>query len=67
MSDERPPAGPIVEFIARQPGAAERLLAQHLNDGTGHCLVCSAGPQAGRKVWPCPIHEYAQSASRQKR
>ncbi|MGI5129290.1 hypothetical protein ACQEVB_20965 [Pseudonocardia sp. CA-107938] len=52
----------LVTFIASQPGAAERLLAVHVDDGTGHCLVCSAGPQAGRLVWPCPLHDVAQAA-----
>lgn len=55
---------PIVEFIAGEPGMAERLLAAHVDDDTGHCRVCSAGPQAGRKVWPCPIHVLALNASR---
>ena len=58
---------PIVEFIAAETGMAERLLAQHVDDGTGHCRVCSAGPQAGRKVWPCQIHGHALNASRQRR
>jgi hypothetical protein len=58
----------IVAFIVGQPGLAARLLAEHVDDGTGHCRVCSAGPQAGRKVWPCPIYGYAQlAAARQRR
>jgi hypothetical protein len=57
---------PTVEFIARE-GMAERLLTDHRNDGTGRCRVCSSGPQAARKVWPCPLHEYARLATGQSR
>jgi hypothetical protein len=32
---------------------ADGLAAEHADDGTGHCVTCSAGPQAGRQVWPC--------------
>jgi hypothetical protein len=55
--------GPIVEFIAREPGMAARLLAEHSDDGTGRCRLCPSGPQAARKIWPCPIYEYARLAS----
>lgn len=53
---------PIVEFMASQPGLPDRLLAEHSDDGTGHCTTCSAGPQAGRGVWPCTLHAYATKA-----
>lgn len=53
---------PIVEFMASQPGVVDRLLAGHGDDGTGHCKTCSAGPQAGRRVWPCTLHVYAKQA-----
>jgi hypothetical protein len=46
---------------------AKRLLAEHRDDGSGRCRVCLSGPQAARKVWPCPLHEYARLAIRQKR
>jgi hypothetical protein len=55
------PLHPIVEFMAAQPGL-DRLLAEHSDDGTGHCRVCTAGPQAGRRVWPCNLHGYATQA-----
>ena len=44
----------VVEFLARD-GRADRLAAQHVDDGTGHCRSCAAGPQAGRHVWPCSL------------
>jgi hypothetical protein len=58
---------PIVEFIAAEPGMAVRLLAEHRDDGSGRCRVCPSGPQAARKVWPCPLYGYALIASQQKR
>jgi hypothetical protein len=61
------PSGPIVEFIAREPGMAARMLAEHIDDSTGHCRVCTNGRQSGRHVWPCPLHGLALEASRQKR
>ncbi len=61
-----PPRGLIVAFIAGEPGMAQRMLDEHADDGTGHCRVCSAGPQAGRKVWPCPLRGLAEQASRHK-
>ncbi len=58
---------PIVEFIARHPGMAGRLLVQHGDDGDGRCRVCSAGAQTGRQVWPCQIHGYAARADEVER
>lgn len=49
------PLNPIVEFMASQPGAADRLLAEHVDDGTGHCRTCSSGGQTGRYRFPCSI------------
>ncbi len=48
--------------VARLPGAAERLLAVHIEDGSGRCRVCSSGTQAGRYVWPCQLHVLATRA-----
>jgi hypothetical protein len=59
VADRRP--DPVVVFLARE-GRADRLLAEHVADATGHCAVCSAGPQAGRKRWPCLLAEYATAA-----
>jgi hypothetical protein len=38
-----PPGGLIVEFIAGEPGMAQRMLAEHVDDGTGHCRICTEG------------------------
>lgn len=62
MTDGEPFA-PIVAFIVGQPGLAQKMLAQHRDDGTGHCEVCTEGGQAGHKVWPCPSFGLAQQAT----
>lgn len=54
----------IVVAIAEMPGMAERLLATHTDDGTGRCVVCSAGAQSGRYVWPCTLCTIAAQALR---
>jgi hypothetical protein len=53
---------PLVVFIAAEPGLAERLLAVHVDDGSGRCRVCSSGAQSGRNAWPCTIHGLAGRA-----
>ena len=52
---------PVVVFLAVD-GRADRLLAEHVDDTTGHCRVCSAGGQSGRTTWPCSIANYAGAA-----
>ena len=49
---------PVVAFLARE-GRADRLLAEHVDDGNGHCCVCTAAPQSGRVTWPCSLANYA--------
>jgi hypothetical protein len=59
----RPVTGdPIVEFIAAEPGLADRLLALHVDDGTGHCRACPIGGQSGYLRWPCQIRILAARA-----
>lgn len=53
---------PLVALIVSQPGMAERLLAQHTDDGNGRCRVCTSGAQAARYPWPCSIHVAAALA-----
>lgn len=45
----------VAAEVARMPGAAERLLEDHVDDGTGRCAKCSTGGQAGRYIWPCQL------------
>lgn len=61
MADRPTEPNPVVVFLARE-GRAERLLAEHVDDTTGHCRVCTAGSQAGRSTWPCSLANYAAFA-----
>ena len=54
---------PLVALIVSQPGMADRLLAEHTDDGHGRCRVCTCGGQAVRQRWPCTIHHSALQAS----
>lgn len=45
-------------FLADQPGAVDRVLAEHRNASDGHCLGCRAKPVR----WPCFIVTIAQAA-----
>ena len=53
---------PLVMLIRSQPGMAERLLSEHVDDGSGRCRVCSTGGQTGRYRWPCALRRYAEQA-----
>ncbi len=53
---------PLVALIVSQPGMAGRLIAQHRDDGTGHCTSCRLGAQAGWHRWPCSIYAAATAA-----
>jgi hypothetical protein len=52
----------LVVLIRSQPGMAQRLLAEHADDGHSRCRVCSEGAQAGRYSWPCAIALAADAA-----
>lgn len=55
-------ANPLVVLIRSQPGMAQRLLSEHVDDGSGRCRVCSTGGQTGRYRWPCALRRYAEQA-----
>lgn len=55
---------PIAEVIAGIPGLAARLMAEHHDDGSGHCRRCTIGALAGWLVWPCNIYSAAETAVR---
>ncbi len=57
MGDSR-----LVESIARQRELVDRVLAEHVDDGTGRCMAC---PRSGRpewQRWPCRLHSLAALA-----
>jgi hypothetical protein len=55
---------PLVALIMSQPQMADRLEAQHADDGTGRCRCCSAGAQTGRYQHPCDIRLAVDEARR---
>jgi hypothetical protein len=59
-----PEIGILAKFVASDPGMAARLLEVHVDDGTGHCRVCSSGAQSGRYQHPCALWIGAAAASR---
>lgn len=58
---------PLGALIVSQPGMADRLLAEHADDGHVCCRVCTCGGQAARQRWPCTIHSCATQAVRMQR
>jgi hypothetical protein len=50
-------------MILGQPGMAERLLAEHADDGSGRCQACPVGGQRGRHSFPCTIRQAAEEAA----
>jgi hypothetical protein len=52
----------LAALLAANPEAATKLIADHRDDGTGHCRVCRIGGQAGFQTWPCPIFCVAEAA-----
>lgn len=59
------PVSPLAAVIALVPALADRLMAEHVDDGTGRCRLCPLGDQAGHQLWPCRIHS-AAAASRSR-
>ncbi|MGH3616325.1 MAG: hypothetical protein ACRDRK_27770 [Pseudonocardia sp.] len=65
-SADRDPITALAVFLAGQPTAVARLLADHVDDGHGHCRTCAVGGQRGNHAWPCSLH-VAATASRDLR
>jgi hypothetical protein len=53
---------PLVEFVLRHPGLADRLIAEHFDDGRGYCRACGLGAQRGFHRFPCDIRRTADTA-----
>ncbi len=58
---------PLVDAVAAAPGLAARLVAAHVDDGTGHCRACPIGGQQGFTTWPCNLHNIAAAALQHRR
>jgi len=50
-------------LLARQPDLLRRLLAEHVDDDSGHCRVYTVSAQAGYLGWPCTIARSVPRAS----
>ncbi|MGI9002605.1 MAG: hypothetical protein ACR2GH_13200 [Pseudonocardia sp.] len=57
-----PPSQALVESIARQRELVDRVLAEHVDDGTGHCTACPHRWRAEWRRWPCRLHSLATLA-----
>jgi hypothetical protein len=56
---------PIAREIARLPGVAEALLAEHIADERGRCCGCTTpGTGTPSQAWPCTLHDLAVQARR---
>ena len=56
-------AAEFAALFRNQPAGLNRILGEHIDDGTGHCRRCSSGAQAGRSVWPCHLRQLAEEAT----
>ena len=57
----------LAAYLMNQPLAIGRLLAEHVDDGRGHCRTCTVGAQQGHSTWPCTIHHAASMADRARK
>jgi hypothetical protein len=53
---------PLVEFMLLNPGLADTLSAEHVDDGRGYCRMCALGAQRGYYRFPCDIRRMADAA-----
>ena len=65
MAEDEAGLDPVVEFMASR-GLSAGLLAEHVDDGTGHCAGCSWSARS-RPVNPCVIRGYAEMAAEVER
>lgn len=52
----------LADFLQGEPAAVRKLLAEHVDDGRGHCRSCAVGGQRGYQTWPCTIYQAAAMA-----
>ncbi|MGI9002984.1 MAG: hypothetical protein ACR2GH_15215 [Pseudonocardia sp.] len=55
-------ADPLVESIARQRDLVDRVLDEHVDDGSGCCTACPRSWRAEWRRWPCRLHSLAALA-----
>jgi hypothetical protein len=47
-----------------RPSIIDRLVSEHVDDGTGRCRSCSSAHQPGRGDYPCAIRNDLDDARR---
>ncbi|MGH3569051.1 MAG: hypothetical protein ACRDRH_24115 [Pseudonocardia sp.] len=62
-----PPSPPpssqaLAEVIARQRDLVDRVLAEHVDDGSGRCTACPRSGPAEWRRWPCRLRSLATLA-----
>jgi hypothetical protein len=55
----------LIVALIGNPAGIEKLLAEHVDDGTGHCRRCPLPGQRGFDSWPCIHHVAAALAAEQ--
>lgn len=60
--DDTDVVSPLVQFIVNNPGLADALLAEHVDDGRGYCRACALGAQRGYQRFKCEIRRTAERA-----
>lgn len=58
------PDASLVALIEARPEMAQRIAAEHTDDGHGRCRACSKGAHAPRHLHPCPIRLAVEEARR---
>ncbi len=59
-----PPLEGLVAELTASPGLIEALLAEHRDDGTGHCRSCTTGGTGTHAVpMPCSLRQLADYAA----
>jgi hypothetical protein len=53
--------GPLITLILGDPGMTERILAAHVDDGTGRCTRCVAHDRPAARH-PCVLRNHALHA-----
>jgi hypothetical protein len=52
----------LIAAFAQVPGLVDVLLAEHVDDGSSRCRLCTLGGQAGYQRWPCRLHQLDMAA-----
>jgi hypothetical protein len=54
-------ANPLASVISGMPEVWQRLLDEHVPDGSGRCVACRSSRTAG-VLWPCTLRVIADDA-----